>query len=83
MIPCAAWSAGAFLVGEEEMPVTLALALLGAGGIAFYVCFLVALSRERKVHRWRGGYWVRLRLESDKDPILERRKQEGQDSRAA
>ena len=65
------------------MPVTLAMALLGAGGIAFYIRFFVALSRERKVHRWTRGYWARLRPESDEDPILERRKQEGQDSHAA
>ena len=65
------------------MTVTLAMALLGAGGVVFYVRFLVALSKERKVHRSTGGYWIRLRRESEKDPILEHRKQEGQDSRAA
>lgn len=67
----------------EEMPVTIAMALLGAGGIAFYIRFFVALTRERKVHRWTGGHWIRLRLDSDEDPIVERSEQEGKNSRAA
>lgn len=53
------------------MPVTLAMALLGIGSIAFYICFFVALSRERKVHRRTGGYWIRLRLEAKGDPLVE------------
>ncbi len=65
------------------MPVTFALALVGAGGVAFYIQFFVALSREPKVHKWTGGYWIRLRLESDEGPILERRDQKRKESRAA
>lgn len=65
------------------MLVTLAMALLGAGGIAFYIRFFVALSRERKAHKWTGGHWIRLRLKSGEDPILERREQERTESRAA
>lgn len=65
------------------MPVTIAMALVGAGGIAFYIRFLVALSRERKVHKWTGGHWIRLRLESDEEPILERKGQERKESHAA
>ena len=48
VLPGTAWGAGAFQPREEEMPVTLAMALLGAGGIALYIRFFVALSRERK-----------------------------------
>lgn len=59
------------------------MALLGAGGIAFYIRFFVALTRERKVHRWTGGHWSRFRLDSDEDPIVERSEQEGKNSRAA
>ncbi len=65
------------------MPVTFALAVVGAGGIVFYIRFLVALSRERKGHKWIGGHWIRLRLKSDEDPILERREQKPKESRAA
>jgi len=54
------------------MAVILAMTVLGAAGIAFYLRFLVALCGESKPHV--GGYWVRLRLESDEDLIVERKK---------
>ena|SRR5579871_1806138 len=79
-----AWpGAPAHSILEEEMPVTIAMALLGAGGIAFYIRFFVALTRERKVHKWTGGHWIRLRLDSDEDPILEHSEHEKKNSHAA
>jgi len=45
------------------------ITLLCTGGIAFYVRFLVALSKESKPRS--SGYWVRLRLGSGEDTIAE------------
>jgi hypothetical protein len=39
--------------------------VLGLSAMAFYLRFLVALCRERKLQA--GGYWVRLRIESNED----------------
>ena len=43
--------------------------LVCAAGIAFYMRFLVALCKERKPRS--GGYWVRLRLNSGEDSVVE------------
>ncbi len=55
------------------MPAMLALTLVGAASIAFYVRFFVALSRESKPHV--GGYWMRLRVKSDEELVAEQEKQ--------
>jgi hypothetical protein len=46
-----------------------AMMLLCTAGIAFYMRFLVTLCKERKPRS--SGYWVRLRLNSGEDSIVE------------
>lgn len=63
------------------MAVILVMTVLGAAGIAFYLRFLVVLCRESKPHV--GGYWMRLRLKSDENLILECKDREIAAPRAA
>ncbi len=63
------------------MSVVLVMTMIGMAGIAFYLRFLVALCRESKPHV--GGYWIRLRLESDEDLIVEHKVREIAAPRAA
>jgi len=51
------------------MFVTAAMTVLCTGAVAFYVRFLVALCRECKPRL--AGYWVRLRLGSGEDALVE------------
>ena len=51
------------------MLVTPVMTVLCTAGIAFYARFLVALCKEYKPRRI--GYWVRLRLRSGEDTIVE------------
>ena len=51
------------------MFVIAAMTVLCTAGIAFYVRFLVALCKECEPRRI--GYWVRIRLGSGEDTIVE------------
>jgi hypothetical protein len=51
------------------MLVMSVMTVLCTAGVAFYLRFLVALCRECKFHR--TGYWVRLRLDSSEDAVIE------------
>jgi len=51
------------------MFVTAAITVLCTTGVAFYARFLAALCRECKPRR--AGYWVRLRLGSGEDAVVE------------
>jgi len=51
------------------MFVTAAITLLCTAGVAFYARFLAALCRECKPRQ--GGHWVRLRLGSGEDAVVE------------
>ncbi len=51
------------------MIVNAVMGAVGAVGVAFYVRFLLALCKESK--RGVFGYWVRLRLGSDEDELVE------------
>jgi len=51
------------------MFVTAAMTVLCTTSVALYVRFLAALCRERKPGR--DGYWVRLRLGSGEDALVE------------
>jgi hypothetical protein len=55
--------------------------LVCAAGIAFYMRFLVALCKERKPRS--GGYWVRFRLNSGEDSIVELPERQKPATRAA
>jgi hypothetical protein len=55
--------------------------VLCTAGVAFYVRFLVALWRERETLS--SGYWVRLRLSSAEDSIVELPKRRKPVTRAA
>jgi hypothetical protein len=57
------------------------MTVLGAAGIGFYLRFLVALCKESKPYR--GGYWMRLRLDTGENVIAELEKREVAASRAA
>ena len=51
------------------MFVTAAITVLCTTGVAFYARFLAALCRECKARQ--GGHWVRLRLGSGEDALVE------------
>jgi hypothetical protein len=55
--------------------------LLCTAGVAFYISFLVALWKDRSLSS--GGYWVRLRFDSDEGTIAELTEQRKPVSRAA
>jgi len=61
--------------------VTVVMTVLCTAGIAFYVRFLVALCKERKPRLI--GYWVRLRLGSGEDTIVELQERKKPVTRAA
>jgi hypothetical protein len=63
------------------MFVMAAMTVLCTAGIAFYVRFLVALSKECKPRRI--GFWVRMRLASDEDAIGELQERKKLFNRAA
>jgi len=63
------------------MFVTVVMTVLCTAGIAFYVRFLVALCKERKPRLI--GYWVRLRLGSGEDTIVELQERKKPVTRAA
>jgi hypothetical protein len=63
------------------MFVMAAMTVLCTAGIAFYVRFLVALSKECKPRRI--GFWVRRRLASDEDAIGELQERKKLFNRAA
>ena len=60
---------------------TVVMTVLCTAGIAFYVRFLVALCKERKPRLI--GYWVRLRLGSGEDTIVELQERKKPVTRAA
>jgi hypothetical protein len=57
------------------------MTVLGTAGIAFYVRFLAELCKECKPRS--GGYWVRLRLGSHEDTMVELSKRRKSVARAA
>jgi hypothetical protein len=63
------------------MFVMAAMTVLCTAGIAFYVRFLVALSKECKPRRI--GFWVRMRLAADEDAIGELQERKKLFNRAA
>ena len=63
------------------MFVTAAMTVLCTTSVAFYVRFLAALCGERKPRR--GGYWVRLRLGSGEDALVEMQEPKKPVTRAA
>ena len=56
------------------------MTVLCTAGVAFYLRFLVALCRECKPRPI--GYWIRLRLGSGEDTIVEMREREKPVTRA-
>jgi len=64
-----------------EMFVSVVMTVLCTGAIAFYARFLVALCKERKPRL--TGYWVRLRLGSGEDIIVELQQRKKPVTRAA
>jgi hypothetical protein len=56
-------------VQRFDVFVKTGMTILCTVGMAFYVCFLVALWKEREPRS--SGYWVRLRLSSGHDSIAE------------
>jgi hypothetical protein len=63
------------------MFVMVLMTVLCTAGIAFYLRFLVALCRESKPRPI--GYWIRLRLVSGEDTIVEMRERKKPVTRAA
>lgn len=59
----------------------MAISLFCTAGIAFYVRFLAALWKDRKPRS--GGYWVRLRFDSDEITIADLPEERQPVSRAA
>ena len=63
------------------MVVTLAMTVLGAAGIAFYLRFMAALYKESKPHV--GGYWMRLKVDAGEDVNAEPKERKATTSHAA
>lgn len=57
------------------------MTVLCTAAVAFYLRFLVALCRECKPRPI--GYWIRLRLDSGEDTIVEMRERKEPATRAA
>lgn len=51
------------------MLTTVVLATLSAGGVGFYLWFLFALIKECKPRFY--GHWVRLRVDSEEQQVVE------------